>query len=113
MQESSELIIVYTTCPSLETAEEIGRALVKRRQAACVNILPRMVSIYAWADKVQRDEEVAVLIKTQAALSALVIQTIKDLHPYETPAAFILPTSGGSKEFITWITEQTDGIEIQ
>jgi len=113
VQQDGKHVIVYTTCPSLEVAAEIGRVLVECRQAACVNILPQMISVYVWNNQTQRDEEVAMLVKTQAVLSTSVIQTIKNLHPYEVPAVLVLPVCDGSKEFTDWITEQTSGLHIR
>jgi len=35
-------VLVYTTWPSIVEAEQAGRAIVEKRLAACVNILPRV-----------------------------------------------------------------------
>ena len=69
MQENDKAVLVYTTFPSLEAAEEIGTALVDAGLAACVNILPGMVSIYVWNGARNRDTEVVMIIKTRAALA--------------------------------------------
>jgi periplasmic divalent cation tolerance protein len=39
-------VLVYTTWPSIVEAEKAGRAIVEKRLAACVNILPGMISHY-------------------------------------------------------------------
>ena len=54
--------------PSLEAAEAVGRELVERRLAACVNILPGMTSIYRWEGAIARDSEVVMIIKTRQSL---------------------------------------------
>ena len=59
-------VFVYTTYPSIVEAEKAGRALVEQRLAACVNILPGMVSYYRWEGKVDRGDEVVMIIKTRA-----------------------------------------------
>ena len=109
MQRNDKAVIVYTTCPSLEVAKNIAGALVERGHAACVNILPRMLSIYAWNLQIQHDDEVAMLVKTQAKAADAAIATIKELHPYDIPAALVLPVEGGCETFLQWISEQTDG----
>jgi len=107
MQKNTKPAVVYTTCPSLEIAEHIAGELLKRQQAACVNIIPQIISVYIWDEKIQRDEEVAMLIKTQAHLSDIVMETIKCLHPYDVPAGIVFPTDGGSGTFLEWIAQQT------
>ena len=62
-------VLVYTTWPSIVEAERAGRAIVERRLAACVNILPGMVSHYWWQGKIERAEEVVMLVKTRAGLA--------------------------------------------
>ena len=62
-------VLVYTTWPSIVEAERAGRAIVERRLAACVNIVPGMVSHYWWEGKIERAEEVVMIVKTRAALA--------------------------------------------
>ena len=100
-------VLVYTTCPSVETAEEIAGALVEDSLAACVNIIPEMISVYAWQGQRQRDDEVVMLVKTMAGMANSVIERINELHPYDVPAGLVLPAVGGSSEFVDWIKEQT------
>ena len=63
-------VFVYTTYPTLVEAERAGTALLERRLAACVNILPGMVSHYWWQGKIERGEEAVMLIKTRASLAS-------------------------------------------
>src|ERR687888_41640 len=84
-------VFVYTTHPSLVEAERVGRALVERRLCACVNILPGMVSHYWWEGKIDRGEEVVMLIKTRASLADAVGKAVKEMHSYTTPAILVLP----------------------
>ncbi len=105
---SPEFALVYSTYPSLAEAERIGGDLVDLRLAACVNILPGMVSIYVWEGRRTRDGEVAMIAKTTAALTAAVVAAIRERHPYATPAVLVLPVSGGSSVFLDWIKAQTE-----
>jgi periplasmic divalent cation tolerance protein len=57
-------LLVYTTYPSIVEAERAGRSIVEQRLAACVNILPGMVSHYWWQGAIERGEEVVMIIKT-------------------------------------------------
>ena len=73
-------VFVYTTWPAVADAEAAGRALVERRLAACVNILPGMISHYRWEGKVERAEETVMIIKTRASLADAVSDAVKELH---------------------------------
>ncbi len=84
-------ILVYTTYPSVTEAERAGRTLVERRLAACVNILPGMVSHYWWQGAIERGEEVVMIIKTRASLGERVFAAVKEMHSYTTPALMVLP----------------------
>jgi periplasmic divalent cation tolerance protein len=102
-------VFVYTTYPSLVEAEKAGRVLVETGLAACVNILPEMVSIFRWKGQVERGGEVVMIIKTRASLKEQVARRLREAHPFETPAIVFLPTEGGDKDYVGWIMEETAG----
>ena len=107
MPAEERAILLYLTCPSLAEAKRIGGVLVEQKLAACVNIFPSMIAIYEWQDKLEEAEEAAMFVKTRADLEKQVIEKIKRLHPYETPALLVLETGGGSAEFLKWIMDRT------
>ncbi len=107
MQENNKTVLVYTTFPSLEAAEAEGAALVDAGLAACVNILPAMVSIYRWKGERQRDSEAVMLVKTRRDLAEKVVDAVAARHSYETPAILILPVEGGSAPYLGWILAET------
>ena len=82
-------VTVYTTWPSIVEAERAGRAIVERRLAACVNILPGMVSHYWWEGKIERAEEVVMIAKTRASWPAGG-DAVKERHG-TTPSIMVLP----------------------
>ena len=100
-------VLVYTTWPSIVEAEVAGRKIVERRLAACVNILPGMISHYWWEGKVERTEEVVMLIKTRAALAEPISAAVKELHSYTTPAVMVLPVETLDSAYHRWIVEET------
>jgi len=102
-------ILVYTTYPSLVEAETAGRGLLAAGLAACVNIVPEMVSIFRWKGQVERGAEVIMIIKTRTSLQERVAATVRENHPFETPAILFLPASGGDKNYVNWILEETAG----
>jgi periplasmic divalent cation tolerance protein len=100
-------VLVYTTWPSIVEAERAGRAIVERRLAACVNILPGMISHYWWEGKIERAEEVVMLVKTRVALAEAVRDAVKERHSYTTPAIMTLPVDSVDPDYHAWITKET------
>jgi periplasmic divalent cation tolerance protein len=103
-------VLVYTTYPSVVEAEQAGRALVEQRLCACVNILPGMVSLYWWQGKIDRGEEVVMIIKTRASLAEPVRAAVKHMHSYSTPAITVLPVASVDPDYHAWIVAETKGI---
>jgi periplasmic divalent cation tolerance protein len=101
-------VFVYTTYPSLVEAEQAGRAIVERRLAACVNILPGMVSHYWWQGALERGEEVVMILKTRASLAEPVRVAVKEMHSYTTPAILVIPLEGVDQAYLGWILAETE-----
>jgi periplasmic divalent cation tolerance protein len=102
-------VFVYITYPSIVEAEAAGRALVERRLAACVNILPGMVSFYWWQGKIDRGDEVVMIVKTRASLAEPVRAAAKEMHSYTTPAILVLPIENVDPTYHAWIVNETTG----
>ena len=101
-------VLLYTTYPSIVEAEQAGRALVERRLCACVNILPGMVSLYWWQGKIDRGEEVVMIIKTRASLAEPVRVAVRQMHSYSTPAILVLPVENVDPDYHAWIVAETE-----
>ena len=101
----SEQKIVLTTAGSQEEARKIGHALVERRLAACVNILPSIESVYRWKEKVETAQEWMLVIKTTGTAFQQVRAVIGELHSYELPECVLLAIENGSAEYLQWITD--------
>ncbi len=106
-------VFVYTTYPSIVEAEQAGRALVERRLAACVNILPGMISHYWWHGAIERAEEVVMIIKTRAGLAEPVRAAVKEMHSYTTPAVLVIPIEALDPDYHAWIVAETREANIQ
>jgi periplasmic divalent cation tolerance protein len=100
-------VLVYTTWPSIVEAEQAGRALVEARLAACVNILPGMISHYWWEGKIERAEEAVMIVKTRATLAQRVGDAVKKQHPYTTPSIMVLPVESVEPVYHAWIVQET------
>ncbi len=102
-------VLVYTTWPSVVEAEAAGREIVERRLAACVNILPGMISHYWWQGQIERADEVVMIVKTRAALAGAVGVAVKAAHPYETAAIMVLPVESLDRDYHAWIVAESGG----
>ena len=98
-----EYVVALTTCPT-EKSENLALSLVDERVCACVNIIPKVTSIYHWKDKLVTDEESILVIKTEETQKELLWKSIKEKHPYEVPEFVILPIVWGSQDYLNWIS---------
>ena len=97
--------LVLTTAGSKEEAHKIAHALVERRLAACVNIVPQIESVYRWQGKIEESQEFLLLIKTFGTAIGRVCETIKELHSYEMPECIAFAIESGSLACLKWIDE--------
>lgn len=97
--------VVLTTAGSLEEARKIAHALVERRLAACVNIVPQIESTYRWQEKIETATEWLLIIKTQISAFTQVRAAIGELHSYELPECVMLPIDDGSPKYLDWIKQ--------
>jgi periplasmic divalent cation tolerance protein len=104
---NERIVFIYTTYPSVAEAETAGRSIVERRLAACVNILPGMVSHYWWEGALERGEEVVMIIKTRAVLAEAVRAAVKAMHSYATPAILVIPIESVDSSYHAWLLKET------
>ena len=97
--------LVLTTASSPEESKKIARTLVESRLAACVNIIPKIESVYRWEDKVEEAQEYLLVIKTTAEALTGVRDAIGRLHSYDVPECIALAVEGGSETYLKWIEE--------
>ena len=104
----SDKLIVLTTAGSETEARKMAQTLVERRLAACVNIIPRIQSVYRWEGKVEETEECLLLIKTVKAREDQVRTAIRELHTYDLPECIAIPIESGSAEYLKWLSDSVD-----
>jgi periplasmic divalent cation tolerance protein len=96
--------IVLVTVRTLSEGRRIARSLVKKRLAACVNILLSPVnSIYRWQDKVEVTHEYFLVVKTTAQRYAELEKEIVKVHSYDVPEIVALPIATGLPEYLVWL----------
>lgn len=101
-------IVVLVTASSEEEASRIGQAMVRRRLAACVNIMPGVRSLFWWEGKVSEEKEVLLLMKTRAPLFPQLAKEVKALHSYQVPEIIALPIQKGQADYVAWIQTVTN-----
>jgi len=100
------VIAVLTNLPDSESAFNLARALVRRRLAACVNVLPPVTSFYRWEGREEEATEVPVLIKTVRERYPEVEQAIRDLHSYALPEIIAFPVEQGFENYLGWVRDE-------
>lgn len=102
---AEEAVVAFSTVASPEDAERVARALVEERLAACVNVVPGLVSYYRWKGRVERDDELLLVIKTARPRVEAMRARLVELHPYEVPELIVLPVQGGHPPYLAWLAE--------
>ena len=97
--------IVLTTSNSKDEAQKIAHHLVENQLAACVNIVPHILSVYRWQSKVESNDEWLLLIKTTSEKFPAVRDAIRELHSYELPECISIAIDDGSPEYLQWVGE--------
>jgi periplasmic divalent cation tolerance protein len=107
MQDPPLVTVLCNTPP--DQAEAIARAVVERRLAACVNVVPGVISLYWWQGEISRDEESTLLIKTRAELVPELTEAIRGLHPYSVPEliALRIEPALGNPDYHRWVVAET------
>lgn len=94
---------ILTTVSTEEEGHMIANELVKNKLAACVNIVPKVHSVYEWENAIQNETEVLLMIKTTKAREKDIYQTVQSLHSYDTPELITLPIDNGSDTYLHWL----------
>ncbi len=106
MKAGAQGRVVLVTCGELAEARTIARKVVRKRLAACVNIILSPVeSFYSWKGNLEKAREYLLLIKTTARRLPELEKQVKRLHSYETPEFIALPIVAGSRAYLAWLQE--------
>jgi periplasmic divalent cation tolerance protein len=102
-----EALLILTNCPDEESANAIALAVVEARLAACVNILPRVQSVYRWQGAVESATEIPLYIKSTVTNYPALEAAIKALHPHAVPEIIALPITQGLPAYLNWVMTET------
>lgn len=100
------MILIFITCKNTEEAGEIGRALVKKRFAACGMVIPDAMSFYWWPPKkgiIEESHEAILLIKTIEKFFSKIEKEVKKMHSYEAPCILAIPVTKAHSPYLRWL----------
>ena len=101
--------LALCSCPDEATARSLASGLVEEQLAACVSLLPRVLSVYRWQGRVQEDAEVLLLIKTTQERFPQVRDYLAATHPYELPEVIAVPVAQGYEPYLDWVAASVSG----
>ena len=104
----TQAIVALSAVNSQEAAERIARALVEQGVAACVNVVPGVVSFYRWKGVLERDAETLLVIKARADRFDALLAALLALHPYELPELVALPIEAGHRPYLDWLSASAE-----
>ena len=102
-------LVALSTVATAEDAERIARSLVEKGVAACVNVVPGVVSFYRWKGRLERDAEVLLVIKTRGERFEELKAALLAEHPYEVPELVALPIAAGHERYLEWLADSVRG----
>lgn len=95
----------FITTPTIEVAKNLAKSLIDQQLAACINIVPGIVSIYKWEGEVTEDKEALMIIKTRTSKIDDISQFIRHHHPYTVAEVISLPIEGGNPPYLKWLSD--------
>ncbi|XP_052038242.1 protein CutA homolog [Apodemus sylvaticus] len=102
---SGSYSIVFVNCPNEQIARDIARAILDKKMASSVNILPKTSSLYFWKGEIEEGTEVSLLIKTKTSKVSRLFAYMRLAHPFEIPEAFSIPMDQGDARYLQWLEE--------
>ena len=102
MKETDKIVLLITT-GSEEEAHKIADLLLHRKKAACVNIVPRVNSLFWWEGQIESAQESLMIVKTKASVFPEIVELVKKAHSYEVPEIIALPIAAGSEDYLNWL----------
>lgn len=101
------VVAIYSATSNVESAKKIARALVEEKLVACVNIIPRIESIYRWQNKIEEDSECIIIAKTTDENVDEAIEKIRQIHPYKVPDIVVFPIVKGLEKYLKYVKKET------
>ncbi|MBA4148644.1 MAG: divalent-cation tolerance protein CutA [Verrucomicrobia bacterium] len=101
----SQHCVVLVTAPDSTVARQIARSALEHRLIACASLVPKIESLYWWEGKIEKGNEVLLLLKTHRDKLVELEKHVLKHHPYDTPEFVVLKIAGGNKRYLAWLSE--------
>ena len=98
-------IVVFVTTKNVKEANKIAAKLVNDKLIACANVIKGVRSIFWWQKKVNKANEVLLILKSKKGCFKRIIKTVTLLHSYDVPEIIALPIVDGNRDYLKWIEE--------
>lgn len=102
--------VAFVTTPNEETARKLARGIISQKLAACVNIIPKVLSVYEWEGKMNEDAELMLMIKTKTDKIDELSKYVRENHPYTVAEVISLPIENGNAPYLDWITKTVGNV---
>ena len=107
MKDTSKVVVLITTATEGE-AHSIAELLLNQRKVACVNIVPKVDSLFWWRGKLDSAQESLLIVKSRASLLPEIVEVVKGAHSYEVPEIIALPIISGNEDYLRWIDSEVE-----
>ncbi len=107
MATATKTLVLFSTIDGDDNARQLAEQLVQENLAACVNIIPNLLSVYKWKGQVEAASEFLLVLKTTEERVDALIERLVQLHPYELPEAIAFTVQHGHGPYLDWIAEGT------
>ncbi|XP_001607859.2 protein CutA homolog [Nasonia vitripennis] len=97
--------VAYVTVPREDVAKKLAHGIVTKKLAACVNIIPKITSVYEWKSEINEDSELLLMIKTRTDTIDALTKYVRENHPYEVCEVISLPIQNGNEAYLRWISD--------
>lgn len=104
--KDSEYVVLFITTAADEEAQLISRVLLEQRKAACINIVPRVSSLFWWQGSIDSAQESLLVVKTRASLVTEIVQLVKEIHSNDVPEIIALPIVAGNQDYLEWLDRE-------
>lgn len=104
----TEYIHIYTTTQNKDDAGMIAEAVVKKRLAACAQVVGPITSTYWWEGAIEEAEEWFCIMKSRKDLYDKLEEAILDIHSYDVPEIVAVPIVSGSQRYLRWLNKEVD-----
>ena len=98
----NKIKVILTTFSKMDVARLFCKKLVEADLSPCVQLIPKITSIYKWEEKIVDDSEILVLVKIDVTNQEKVQSFLKENHPYKTPEIISINAEILNKDYQDW-----------